>query len=465
MNIRINRKSFLLIICLSFLAIVVTKKGSDIFTDYQERKLLSSLPNVQLHSNQLYHEVDLPFLRDTGHIEVTAISAGEAVSCILDTGGELALWPQSLPLASSDAHLHYSDFTPYSPLLPRDANWRILSDINFGNYELQNCAGVAYDAKSSDPKSFNKTLIMGYPALAQIVLTIDYHKQKLVFRDKSYDVTHLVTRSQSYLLDMVPSPKESLGYRRSPLIAGTVAGYPVRLILDTGMAAGGIVLANPKLISVIGKSTGEKLLVNKATGGKALPDTLWSLGNLIDQSPIDLMPGLVEGDADGVIGSEVLRNFRITIDYGRHKVLLEENPLYEDAQIRIQARKAGVFHSPQDPFAHIGLGKAYLFAKQYENAKKEFMAAVFLDVNNAFAHFKLGQCYYYLGKYADASQEFKYATNLKPTDAFSFLWLGRSWSQEGQPAAALKAWKNAIALDKTGVITQEAEQLIKQQSQ
>lgn len=462
MIINTKLKSLICIVCLGLIAIVIEKKWDDYHRDRQEQQLFAFRPTIILHSDHPYHEVRVPFRRDSGHIGLIATSLGRTINCTLDTGCVFAVWPRSLPLASTDAHLHYAQFTPFDPLQPRPADWRIVSDLKLGDYELQNCAGVAYNTDRSDSKQFPTALLIGYPAMAQVVLTIDYHKQELVFRDQSYDVTRLASGPRTYLMNMVSNPEETSEPTRQPLIAGTIGGYPVRLILDTGLAAGGVALANPKLISKIQQTVGGQPLFNMTTSGRALPDTTWSVGSLVDQSPIDLMPDFVGDGVDGVLGYEILRNYRITIDYGRHKVLLEWNPLREDAQIRIQSRKADVLHSPRDPFVHIELGKAYLFATQYQNAKQEFTRAVSLDPSNALAHFKLGQSLYYLGKYSESIWEFERATELKPTDAFSFLWQGLACSRAGQRTAALKAWQTAIALDKTTDIAQEAEKLIRQ---
>lgn len=461
MHIKAKTKSIICITCLTLIAIVTAKKWHDYHREHQQQLLVASRPAVTLHSSRPYHEVRIPFRRDSGHIELVAYSSGRTFVCIFDTGDVITQWPRSFALVSMDAHLHYSQFTPFSPMQPRPADWRTLSDLNLGNYELQNCAGIAYNADESDSKQFPLPLLIGYQAMAQVVLTIDYHKQELVFRDQSYDVTRLAAGPQIYLMNMVSNPEEPNEPIRQPLIAGTIAGYPVHLILDTGLAAGGVALANPKLISTIQKTIGGKPLFNRTMGGRALPDTTWSLGSLVDQSPIDVMPDFVGDGVDGVLGYAILQNYRITIDYGRHKVLLEWNPLREDAQIHIQSRKAGVFHSPRDPFVHIELGKAYLFADEYHNAKQEFTRAISLDSSSAFAHFKLGQCFYYLGEYTEANREFEHASKLKPADALTFLWQGMAWSREGKRTAALKAWQTAIALDKTTYIAQDAEKLIK----
>ena len=461
-------RTICLMVCLGVLTVVLAYNWRGSQMDHQEQHLLASLPAVTLHSNRPYHEVRVSFRGRNGWIDLTASSSGKAIDCILDTGDAFATWPQALSLASTDAQFHYTQFMPYSYTRPRPAGWKMLTDLKFGDYEMQDCASIAYDADSGDAGRSNGALIIGYPALAQIVLTIDYRKQELLFRDETYDVTRLPAGSRTYLLNMAANPEDVHGRYRQPIVEGTIAGQKVNLILDTGLAWGGVALANPRLISALQQATHGKTLFSLTAGTKGvrvLPDTLWSLGNLVDQAPIDLVPGFVSNRADGVVGYEILRNYRITIDYERQKILLEWNPLMEDAQLRIHERVARVLHMPSDPVTYIELGKAYLFANQYRDAEREFAQAVLLDQSNAFAHFKLGQCFYHLGRYSAASNEFEHATRLDPADAFTHLWLGKALSQQGKWPAAHSAWQEAIMRDKTVAIAQEAQKLIERHYQ
>ena len=452
-------------VCLGILTVVLAHKWRDIQLDHQEQHLQSSLPAVSLHSSRPYHEVRVPFRGGGGWIDLTANSSGKAIDCILDTGDAFATLPQALSLASTDAKFHYTQFMPYSYTRPRPASWRMLTELKFGDYEMQDCPSIAYEADSGDAERSRRTLIIGYPALARIVLTIDYEKQELLFRDRTYDVTRRPPSPGAYLLNMAVNPEDVHEGYHQPIVEGTIAGHKVHLILDTGLAWGGVALAEPKLIASLQQAAHDRLLVSLTAGTtdvKILPDTLWSVGGLVDQAPIDFMPGFVSGSADGALGYEILRNYRITIDYERQKILLEWNPLTEDAQLRIQERVARMLHSPRDPYTHIELGKSYLFVDQYQKAEQEFARAVYLDPNNVFAHFKLGQCSYQLGRYDAASDEFERATRLDPTDAFSYLWLGKALSRQGKWSDAQGAWQQAVAQDKTAAIAQEARGLIEQ---
>ena len=320
-------RTICLMVCLGVLTVVLAYNWRGSQMDHQEQHLLASLPAVTLHSNRPYHEVRVSFRGRNGWIDLTASSSGKAIDCILDTGDAFATWPQALSLASTDAHFHYTQFTPYSYTRPRSASWRMLTDLKLGDYEMQDCASLAYDADTGDARQSRDALIIGYPALARIVLTIDYRKQELLFRDKTYDLTHLPAGPGIYLLNMAANPEDVHRRYRQPIVQGTIAGQRVNLILDTGLSWGGVVLANPKLISAIQQSVHGRMLRSWTTGRGTLPVTPWSIGNLAGQAPINLMPNFVSHHADGVVGYEVLRNYRITIDYERQKILLEWNPL------------------------------------------------------------------------------------------------------------------------------------------
>ena len=379
-----------------------------------------SSPRFALHSPQKYHEVRVPFDSETGWIIVNANFSGKKVKAVVDTGMSFVLWSKSLSLPSNSGGVKYSGFVPYYTATPCPAEWRILSNMRLGEYELQNCPSISYDSPVNKTPSVLPACFIGDSALAQTVLTIDYRSHQLIFRDESYDVTKSPVSTKDYLMPLLPEPEEAHSFR--PIVAGTIAGFPVRVMLDTGLAASNIGLANTSIVAKVQHSTNYRLLTNKQTGTKALPNTNWSIGELVDQTPIDLMPGFTPKGVDCAVGYEFLRNYRITIDYQRQKVMLQWNPLLADAQAHIDARKAELSKAPNDPYVHIELGKALMFTGQYQKAEQEFMFAISLDKNNSFAHFKLGQCYYYLENYPKSVHEFGIAIEINPSEAYLHRW-------------------------------------------
>lgn len=438
----------------------------------QETFLENAVPMTMLHSQEQYQKVRVPFQRSQGWVVVQADFSGRLTNCILDTGTPYIIWPASLRLSGNHTLVHYSEFAAYFTAYPGPAEWRILPSIRLGNYELHDCPTLAYGSEKSPIADFQKTdigvamnhaPILGYPAYARTVLTIDFQKQELIFRQPAYDITHLPSHSGAYLLDMVKSET----YPNVPVVLGTVAGHPVHIVLDTGSAVIGIGLTDEKLISAIKQQTGRNVIYNDRLGTEVVPDAVWSVGDLIDQSPIDLVPKLTSGDVDAVLGYELLRNYRITIDFTRRKILLEWNPLHDmqashDVQFRVQARREGVRSSPNFWYAHVGLGKALFEAGRYKDAQEEFAVGETLNPGDAMPHFRRGQSFYFLHQYSFAGGEFRKAVQLSPNEAYYKVWLGKSLYSQGHQTAARSEWQKALVIDKAGAVARQAKALIDQ---
>jgi Flp pilus assembly protein TadD len=75
--------------------------------------------------------------------------------------------------------------------------------------------------------------------------------------------------------------------------------------------------------------------------------------------------------------------------------------------------------SPNSPKAHFGLGRAYMLAGRWEDARKELERAVVLDATDGGLHFQLAKAYRHLGLMPKAHAEFLLSESLLASHASS----------------------------------------------
>ena len=161
--------------------------------------------------------------------------------------------------------------------------------------------------------------LLGAPAFHGAVLTIDYPKKETIIRESSYDITRLPHHPHDLLL----TPEWVDGWL--PVLKGRLADHPARFALDSG--CGGVVIttrfANRLPLSSFGSDTTAE--INGAqVSVKCLKNTSGAVAGIPfreDEVPVVDLPVWTHSDA--LAGTAFLERFRVTIDYTRHKVLLE----------------------------------------------------------------------------------------------------------------------------------------------
>jgi tetratricopeptide (TPR) repeat protein len=75
--------------------------------------------------------------------------------------------------------------------------------------------------------------------------------------------------------------------------------------------------------------------------------------------------------------------------------------------------------APNSPKVHFALGRAYMLADRWEDARKELEQAVALDATDGGLHFQLGKVYRHLGLLPQAQEEFSLSGSLLGSHAAS----------------------------------------------
>lgn len=85
---------------------------------------------------------------------------------------------------------------------------------------------------------------------------------------------------------------------------------------------------------------------------------------------------------------------------------------------------AAVDADSEDPWAHLGLGYAYLFARRFDDALAAFELALRLNPNFALAQAFYGVTLCYSGRWADGDVAARRALRLSPRDPLSAVYCG-----------------------------------------
>ena len=281
---------------------------------------LAAHSRTVLTSRKKDGEVRIPFTLRDGGIHLKMVWAGRPVEALLDTGSAFVDWPQSLHLTSTSTAIPQDD--DMAAGVVAHGEWMVLSSIKAGGCEWRNMLTVASgEMKRSGP---SKTVtspepLLGAPAFRGTVLTIDYQKKEIIIRGASYDITRLPHHSHDLLL----TPEWVDGWL--PVLKGRLADHPARFALDSG--CGGVVIttrfANRLPLSSFGSDTTAKIngVQVHIRGLKYISGAVAGIPFREDEVPVVDLPVWTHSDA--LAGTAFLERFRVTIDYTRHKVLLE----------------------------------------------------------------------------------------------------------------------------------------------
>ena len=185
----------------------------------------------------------------------------------------------------------------------------------------------------------DKNATLGNVAFIQTVLTIDYRGKELIIRPPKYDFTRQQRGARDRVLQMrwttdYPNKERESKLYGYPAVRASLAGASFLCVLDTGWDGTEIGLTenfvsrHPSVQHAKHDLTQFGALHSSAQAERfhdldvTLP-CLWPPHT----APISLrMNGLVTPTlygGEGVIGLALMERYRITIDYGRRRVLLE----------------------------------------------------------------------------------------------------------------------------------------------
>ena len=294
------------------------------------RTVAARVPAYTLNSTAKFQEVRVPFALRNNHIYVQCWLAGTRSECLLDTGVLTTFWPDRLPISCSATGRHTTSSGA-------DGNQVIssvvrLDSLRIGDYTLFQAPGETYpELRGSTANRLTKAKyrkpVLGISAFDQVVLTIDYPNQELIFRNSDYDITHQAHGPNAGLFDLIGTPpisSEPTAWPIPLLINGQIAGKKVQIQLDTGFSGA----------LGITQSLARKLRLKRLQAVKAQGAFGHSFEMFFTNS-VDFEIGFIKGtlytlvlpdvpnQTEVLLGNDILKYFTVTIDYGRRKVLLE----------------------------------------------------------------------------------------------------------------------------------------------
>lgn len=120
-----------------------------------------------------------------------------------------------------------------------------------------------------------------------------------------------------------------------------------------------------------------------------------------------------------------------------------------DFEAGLAAYQAGVATNPHEALAYSALGNAYLARNDLDSAVATHQEAVAQEPQSAQAHLALGSALEQAGRSAEAITAYQTAAALDPGSASAHLALGNIYSLQGQVTKAVAEYEAAIAVDPT----------------
>ncbi len=287
-------------------------------------------------------EARVPLIKHGSKLFVKAWLNGQEELCRIDTGASSVGWPRELHIQGRLTSQRGQSRDPLGGSVHTQTI--VLPHIRIGSYEIDNLPTEMSDTDSSlfspPQRSYaNEEPNLGNPVFVMSVLTIDYKNAVLVIRPPQYDFTRQHRRSGDRMLEMGWTTDYSDKDWESnlygwPAVRVALAGASFWCTLDTGWAGpelgltDDLVKHNPSF-----KQAKHDLSQFNAAHSSAQVERLHDLNVRLPclwpphANPISLTtdgfvtPTLYGGE--GVIGLALMERYRITIDYGRGRVLLE----------------------------------------------------------------------------------------------------------------------------------------------
>ena len=320
--------------------------------------------------------VDVPFVYTQHQIIIHGEAGGKKeLTLLFDTGASVPVFDTSLELEG----YNFPDITVQEADGSSNARAVLLGDLSVGqdtqSVRAQNL-GVLLTDLTQVSKLVGRRIdgIVGLSFMAGFVVEIDYAKKNLRFMSpRRFTITDRKPDNQSnFLLPLVDSnPKRPTS---NLLISGKLLGdYDYDFILDTGF--GGYVSvaqAAAQLSGLIKADTvripGESFSVSHRFHSDKIRASFLMLGNINLSNriiQIDTRNGDNYGQ-NGIIGNRLLQNYRLILDYARHKLWLERTTSKEEPDdaakptLGLTVRtEAGTVHvvrvAPSSPAARAGV--------------------------------------------------------------------------------------------------------------
>ncbi len=293
----------------------------------------------------LDHPIRVPLLKQGAKLLVKVNNHTDDEALFqLDTGSTSVSWPRNLCLTGKPL----GTYSENCDVLGACVKGRtiVLPQLQIGNYRVVNLPTEMSDTTNGlfcPPAQEDSEPLLGNPAFTRTVLTVDYKNAMLTIQNPAYDFTHQSRKAGDYVLEMGwqsnYSDKEwQNSFYGTPAIQVAVNGAPLWCTLDTGWGGPEMGLTRNFVDKhpAISRARRDRMPLNAANSSAEI-NRLHDLHLTIPcfwpphAKPIALKvdaavtPTLAGGPPEGsaMIGLTLMERYRITIDYGRGRILLE----------------------------------------------------------------------------------------------------------------------------------------------
>jgi len=270
--------------------------------------------------------VEVPFRVGESALIVDAVVNGKPVSCMFDTGfGGAVDLSNTINVGEPTGKMMLRDFVG-----EMEADTVKIKTLKLGNKSID---PTGMEAVLSRPEDYSFVYgmhcdgLMGLEVIKNNITEINFEHQKFIFYPQSTDITtRTPDNKRTFLVKMLP-----VGTNAIELSVGTTTGKSLHMALDTGNSFYATTHRDslervglwesgkdPKFTTMAGVASGpvvswDKKMVGMTIFGVPVPASTWDVIDLPSSS----------ASFDGTVGFGFLKNFNITIDYGRRRVWLE----------------------------------------------------------------------------------------------------------------------------------------------
>lgn len=269
------------------------------------------------------YDIHIPFTIYNSLIRVNADIAGKSIACHFDTGSSRFFDASAIfNLSGQITEAAVGQYRPYYTARPRYGKVIILPQVRLGEYMVQKCPTFVFDSLPDD-NVWNAPPIIGNSFFADSVLTIDYKKRLFIVHRQGYRLEKECLYPGDQILNFYWKNSLKVEGRGIIVCQGALESKPMEIALDTGLGRIEFVAASPRAFDALSKQQSHAIHGKWITG--KVKNVAWSLGKKSYISDVYFASRLIPS-VDAVVGLAFLKDYRVTIDYPRQKILLQRNP-------------------------------------------------------------------------------------------------------------------------------------------
>jgi hypothetical protein len=261
--------------------------------------------------------LELPFRWTPGQIEIPVSIDGRApIWCILDSGAEFSMLDDEV---ARQLRL--------GPRIRQGGRERIENlTWKMGPVTMTGQAMTLWALDNFRRQKRDIRGVIGYEVFEHYVVTIDFQRRVILLTEpSSFRPDPAATPLPLSFAGRLPVIRASLRFGKEPL--------PAKLMIDTG-AATTVILRHPFATRhrLIGSDSSERMSETVALGrrpfitlsARELKIHRWTFPNPAVEAYGSTAGAGGYTETDGLLGNHVLQNFRVTFDYARKRLFLEE---------------------------------------------------------------------------------------------------------------------------------------------